>query len=95
MNATLANMPTLLRSAIASRVSFVHVPHIKLKAEHQALVLFHIVEIGLAYWEGWRDAKKTREGDAERETSRRKGKEKGKGRGRGVVGKGKYTVVFR
>jgi hypothetical protein len=34
------------------------VPHIKPKAEHQAIVLFHIVKTGLAYWEGWRDGRK-------------------------------------
>ncbi|KAF2025093.1 hypothetical protein EK21DRAFT_77280, partial [Setomelanomma holmii] len=36
------------------------IPHIKLKAEHQALLLFHIVKYALTYWEGWRDGKKTR-----------------------------------
>jgi hypothetical protein len=100
MNETLANLTllplTLLRGAsgaISTRFSYVHVPHIKLKAEHQALVLFHIVKIGLAYWEGWRDGKKTNGEDGNRKKDTRK-KRKSKRQIR-VLGKGKYTVVFQ
>jgi hypothetical protein len=46
-------------SAISSRFSYVQIPHIKFKAEHQALVLFHIIKTGLAYWRGWLEGKRT------------------------------------
>jgi hypothetical protein len=94
MNETFATLPTLLRSAgtaILNRFSYVHIPHIKLKAEHQALVLFHIVKIGLAYWEGWRDGKKIKDGGREKNQVRRKKK----GKRRRVAQRGKYTVVFQ
>lgn len=88
-------------SAVASRFSYVQVPHIKLKAEHQALVLFHLIKIVLAYWEGWRDGKRKRRrkddgGEAKKRKKRRGGKGRGKRKGekvREVVGK-RYTVVF-
>jgi hypothetical protein len=89
--------------AFTSRFTYVQVPHIKLKAEHQALVLFHIVKIALAYWEGWRDGRKNEASHKEEEEDAREesGKEKRRKRKarkvkqRKVVGRGKYTVVFQ
>jgi hypothetical protein len=88
-----------------SRFSFVQVPHIKLKAEHHALVLFHIVKICLAYWEGWRDGRRNgkdekkegRKGRIREKSSMKKSKSKSSNRGRKgrVIGKGKYTLVFQ
>jgi hypothetical protein len=103
---TLANLTavpmTSLRTATNALPSFsyIQVPHIKLKAEHQALVLFHIVKIGLAYWEGWRDGKKNgkaEEAEDGREEKKRTKKRYPKRRERRnkVVGRGKYTVVFQ
>jgi hypothetical protein len=53
---TFAHLPTLPRTlfcmasnAISSRVSYMPIPHIKLKAEHQALVLFHVVKYVAMY----------------------------------------------
>ena len=109
---TLTSLPsTLFRhasAALSSRFSYVQVPHIKLKAEHQALVLFHIGKICLTYWEGWRDGKRKEKGETEEwKKGRRKKRnsrahsgrtENGKA-GRGimgrVVGRGKYTIVFQ
>jgi hypothetical protein len=91
-------------SSTVSRFSYVQVPHIKLKAEHQALVLFHIVKICLAYWEGWRDGKRNgnegkgnskRKRASEKEEGRRKKNSKERGRKSKVVGQRKYTVVFQ
>jgi hypothetical protein len=91
-----------LTSAL-SRFSYVQVPHIKLKSEHQALVLFHMVKICLAYWEGWRDGRrngkdKKREGNKRRNRERssmKKSKSRNRGRKSRVVGRRKYTVVFQ
>jgi hypothetical protein len=100
MNATSNTLQTLYqtaRSTLASRFTYVQTPHIKLKAEHQALVLFHIVKFLLAYWEGWKDGKKDK-GKREERKKRSKGKMGGyrrKKRKYGVVGRGKYTVVFQ
>ena len=118
MNATttllsnLASLPSALfhhtSAALSSRFSYVQVPHIKLKAEHQALVLFHIAKICLTYWEGWRDGKRNEKGEPGESKKRRKKKRNSRahsgrredGRaGRGimgrVVGRGKYTIVFQ
>lgn len=81
--------------AVASalpRFTYVQMPHIKLKAEHQALVLFHIVKIALAYWEGWRDGSRQRR---EKNEVGEKGRSRGKRHARRFAGKGKYTVVFQ
>jgi hypothetical protein len=91
-----------LTSAL-SRFSYVQVPHIKLKAEHQTLVLFHIVKICLAYWEGWRDGRRNgkdeegeeRKGSKRERSSMKKSKSRNRGRKSRVVGRGKYTVVFQ
>lgn len=93
---------TLLRTTanVLPRFSYVQVPHIKLKAEHQALVLFHIVKIGLAYWESWCDGKKNLKDEYGiareiKEDARRKKRGSKTRRGKRVVGKGKYTIVFQ
>jgi hypothetical protein len=106
MNTTANTLITVYHTASAtitsalSRFSYVQVPHIKLKAEHQALVLFHIVKICLAYWEGWRDGRRNgkdekREGRKRGEGTIIKSKSKQRGRRSRVVGKEKYTVVFQ
>jgi hypothetical protein len=87
--------------AISSRVSYIPIPHIKLKAEHQALVLFHVVRHVAMYWERRRDRKRnavqTEEDDkvAVGRIARGQRKSKEKGKGRRVVARGRYTVVFR
>jgi hypothetical protein len=92
---TLQSLYQSARSSLASRFTYVQIPHIKLKAEHQALVLFHVIKFFLAYWEGWKDGKK----DKGKKEVRKKGGKGKKGRyGRrkiGVMGRGKYTVVFQ
>jgi hypothetical protein len=80
-------------------ISYVQIPHVKLKAEHQALVLWHIVKIGFAYWEGWRDGKKTKDSDdstkkVNKEMKRKRRRIKAK-RGNKIVMRGKYTVIFQ
>jgi hypothetical protein len=81
-------------------ISYVQIPHIKLKAEHQALVLFHIFKIGMAYREGWCDGKKNSKDEddsaeavkkeAKRKSIRKKGKRRTK-----IIMRGKYTVIFQ
>jgi hypothetical protein len=111
MNATsstfthIASIPATLyqsASALTSRFSYVQVPHIKLKAEHQAMVIWHLFKIGATYWQGWRDGKKggQTEETVERDgmvtqRDRRKRRKANGGKWRRVVGKGKYTVVFQ
>jgi hypothetical protein len=111
MNATsttfthIASIPATLyqsASALTSRFSYIQVPHIKLKAEHQAMVIWHLVKMGMTYWQGWRDGKKGGQaGEAVGRDSRvtRGGRPKRRkangGKRRKVVGKGKYTVVFQ
>lgn len=101
MNTTapfLALPATLLRSATNAlpSFSFVQVPHIKLKAEHQALVLFHIVKIALAYWSGWRDAQKNvQAGGRVKKQVPHPTKATKKSKRSRVVGRGKYTVIFQ
>lgn len=75
-----------------SRFSYYQVPHIKIKAEHQALLLFHILKIAFTYWASWRDGSRNKE---EGEGANNRGKDGKRRRGRKVVGKGKYTVVFQ
>ncbi|KAH4003148.1 hypothetical protein HBI56_055920 [Parastagonospora nodorum] len=78
--------------------SFVQVPHIKPEAEHQALVLFDMVKIGLAYREGWRDGRKNssaREAVREPDKKSREKTRKNKTKGSRVIGRGKYTIVFQ
>jgi hypothetical protein len=87
---------TLFRIATnALPVSYVQIPHIKLKAEHQALVLFHIFKIGMAYWEGWREGKKNSKDEDDsakevKEEAKRKEKRQNK-----IFMRGKYTVIFQ
>jgi hypothetical protein len=101
MNATSNTFQILYqtaRSTLASRFTYVQIPHIKLKAEHQALVLFHIVKFFLAYWEGWRDGVTQKRGGKKKDENKDKGDMRKKGWRRkreGVVGRGKYTVVFQ
>jgi hypothetical protein len=77
------------------------IPHIKLKAEHQALVLFHVVRHVAMYWERRRERKQnaveTKEDEkvAVGRIARGQRKNKEKGQGRMVVARGRYTVVFR
>jgi uncharacterized protein YigA (DUF484 family) len=105
---TFAHLPalslTLFRMAshaISSRVSYMPIPHIKLKAEHQALVLFHVVRHVAMYWERRRERKQnaveTKEDEkvAVGRIARGQRKNKEKGQGRMVVARGRYTVVFR
>lgn len=100
MNTTsdyLALPASLFRSATNAlpSFSFVEIPHIKLKAEHQALVLFHIVKISLSYWEGWRDGRKNSQaGEVVQEQVNNRKKAKKKSKCRRVVGRGNYTVIF-
>jgi hypothetical protein len=102
---TLANLTavpmTSLRTATNAlpNFSYIQVPHIKLKAEHQALVLFHIVKVGLAYWEGWRDGRKN--GNAEEAEDQREEKKwtkmrypKRRERRNKLARRGVYTVVY-
>jgi hypothetical protein len=39
-------------TALSTQFSYAKVPRIKLRAEYQAQVSFHIVSVRLAYWEG-------------------------------------------
>jgi hypothetical protein len=106
MNATTNVVHTLYQathSFLAPHFSLIRIPHIKLKAEHQALVLFHVVKFFLTYWEGWRDGmgkkrdggrkeSKHDEGGGERRRRRRRRLRGSKGK---VAGRGNYTVVFQ
>ncbi|KAF2825505.1 hypothetical protein CC86DRAFT_44029 [Ophiobolus disseminans] len=84
----LLTLPTTLFHHLTTRFTYVQVPHIKLKAEHQALVLFHIVKIGLAYWEGWRDGRRDeKRGKDVIEGRGNKGQEGGERKGRSRDGR--------
>jgi len=92
-----ATLYQYVSAAFTSRFSYVQIPHIKLKAEHQALVLWNVAKIGWTYWEGWRDGKKGVEVAEAAKGKKRKGRKKNRklGRGSRVVGRGNYTVVFQ
>jgi hypothetical protein len=92
---------TLFRIATnALPVLYVQIPHIKLKAEHQALVLFHIFKIGMAYWEGWREGKKNSKDEDDsakevKEEAKRKSRKRKEKRQNKIFMRGKYTVIFQ
>lgn len=92
---------TIFRTATnALPISYLQIPHIKLKAEHQALVLFHIFKIGMAYCEGWRDGKKNSKDEddsaeeVKKEAKRKSRRKKGERRTK-IIMRGKYTVIFQ
>ncbi|KAH7066511.1 hypothetical protein FB567DRAFT_585606 [Paraphoma chrysanthemicola] len=99
------------RTAISSRLIYVPMTHIKLKAEHQALVVLHVVGYVWRYWvgkrrvEGGRKDGSTGGKSGRRRKKRRKGGEKNGRDGKGgrrrrrvdgrEVGRGKYTIIFQ